>query len=371
RNISQCELSFNENYDLFSKIEKGREEVCPNIKSSVSYRMYTEGIKILPGCEDLYNYDYYSKSLTKLGVIYLPFIDYTCTKNENGNYCPTAPDIDSTDLKDICKSKICREVAINFYNAIYEYKDVTQLISNNGYNETDFQELNDFIKILNSEECINGTIEIKEENINEKESNNNNKEENVIKKESNNNNNSSFKYIIYGSIGTIAMGLDVGTIFFIMKKKKQNKFEKLSKKEIQKELSDISEYSNNNNNNDNPVNNLNNNNNNTVSPNVNVPSNVQVIYTQQGQYGIVNSSVSETVPQIYILQPSLSNVNSVPFSYQDASLPTYNQVMEESNSLIINASPIGHDSSSTTEFENNSNIINVDVIDSTNTMIKK
>jgi len=297
----ECKLSIDKYLATYSEIlnSPDRETTCTNITSNYSYRMFKEGVKVLPGCEgeDNLMVDIYSPILKSREKIALDTFEYYCTKDEKGIFCPYSDDDDSF-LEMTCKSKICREkYTILLKSTINFYPQLKQSNPEDTPPLSDFKnELND----LKSEECLNGTFKYEDKNISESDN----------KDEINNKNNGNDIKIKIG-IAIAVLGLIGGIIFLIIRSKKPGVNQTLK--------SDI------NNNNYNSSNYNCGNNNNNVSPLITQPNNVQVIYSpyQQSQYPVINS----VAPQVYVLQPS--NPNDVTSPLQDSNLPTYNQVIEE------------------------------------------
>ncbi|OUM57816.1 hypothetical protein PIROE2DRAFT_64787 [Piromyces sp. E2] len=145
--------------------------------------MLNEGVQIIPECKnmdpeslEIIN-EYYVDNVFNIIKLYY---EYLCTKNENGNYCPLNPEDDQNYLKDICKSNICRKKFTNYLIAFLEKQYGFQ---NDNNNDIEFNKLRETLKILKSEDCLKGTIEI--ENYED--------------------NSSNIKYIVLGAVGTGAI----------------------------------------------------------------------------------------------------------------------------------------------------------------------
>ncbi|OUM57815.1 hypothetical protein PIROE2DRAFT_17073 [Piromyces sp. E2] len=176
--------------------EEKREQICPTIKSHLGYRMYSEGIEVLPGCDKndplLESYEILVK---EVAPVIIEMVNFGCLKDENDNFCPLFVENNTADIENACKSKLCRESTIKYLNLIIEKKNLIKTLNPNSYNEMNYSNIEEIVKQMNSEECHNGTLEIKKENNDNGNNNNKGNKGNYI------------KYIIIGSIGTVVIGI--------------------------------------------------------------------------------------------------------------------------------------------------------------------
>jgi len=329
----ECKLSIDKYLATYSEIlnSPDRETTCTNITSNYSYRMFKEGVKVLPGCEgeDNLMVDIYSPILKSREKIALDTFEYYCTKDEKGNFCPLEEE--DYELEIICKSKNCREKYTKFMESLIDFYPQLKQESPKDYSIEQSNEYKNELVDLKSEECLNGTFKIKNKNISESDS-----------KDGINNKNNGNNIIIKICIAITVLGLIGGIIFLIIRSKKSG-VNQTPKSDINKNNYNSSNYNSGSNNN-NIVS--------DVSPLITQP-NVQVIYSpyQQSQYPVINS----VAPQVYVLQQA--NPNDVTSPLQDSNLPTYNQVIEEVNSpqTPISSKP-----------ENTSNIIDATTVEPLN-----
>ncbi|ORX64115.1 hypothetical protein BCR32DRAFT_273220 [Anaeromyces robustus] len=137
RNIFECEISVKSYSEYYKKAlsSPDREKVCAEAKSNLGYRMFSESVKVLPGCDDEDNFiaEYYSKNLEGLKPLIINTFEYYCTKDENGNYCPMDLQNDSLELEKTCKSKKCTEAAIIYASSYIDTEKIIKKLNPQAY----------------------------------------------------------------------------------------------------------------------------------------------------------------------------------------------------------------------------------------------
>jgi len=200
------------------------DNICEVLMSEKCQSLFQNGYSSIPSCKDvpssLFERQSYLIPNDLLNIQYnSPIVNFYCGKGKNGEYCslPFFSE-DEKELEKICQNEPCIPYYIEFFDLVEENREVfLQSFSDNDITDEEYEMFLLFGKIVKTEECENGTFDLKRFMAE-----NGYGDENDQEDEENENGGNGMKKTTIGVTALIVVFV-LGSLPFIFMKKRNNK----------------------------------------------------------------------------------------------------------------------------------------------------